>query len=109
MAESLRESLATFFPSDLGFGNIVQLDYTDGVRVSFSTGDVVHIRPSGNADELRIYAVADTQGGGRRDRKTRGRGTGRHSPAYGKDRFALVGNAGLRPGTDAAGVRPVSR
>jgi phosphomannomutase len=53
--------LAKFFPSDLDFGSIVQLDYTDGVRISFSNSDVAHIRPSGNADELRIYAVADTQ------------------------------------------------
>ena len=27
----------------------------------FSNGDVVHFRPSGNADEFRIYAVADSQ------------------------------------------------
>jgi len=27
----------------------------------FSTMDVAHVRPSGNADELRIYSVADTQ------------------------------------------------
>jgi phosphomannomutase len=31
------------------------------VRLIFGNGDVAHIRPSGNADELRIYAVADTQ------------------------------------------------
>lgn len=61
MAQSLRKSLAMFFPSDLDFGSIDQLDYTDGVRISFSNGDVAHIRPSGNADELRIYAVANTQ------------------------------------------------
>jgi phosphomannomutase len=61
MAESLRQSLSPFFPSDLGFGGIVQLDYTDGVRISFGNGDVAHIRPSGNADEFRIYAAADTQ------------------------------------------------
>jgi phosphomannomutase len=30
------------------------------VRIWFSNGDVAHLRPSGNADELRIYAVADT-------------------------------------------------
>jgi phosphomannomutase len=29
--------------------------------VYFENGDVAHVRPSGNADELRIYAVADTQ------------------------------------------------
>jgi phosphomannomutase len=50
--------LASFFP---GFGPIRHVDYTDGVRVIFENGDVAHIRPSGNADELRIYAVSDTQ------------------------------------------------
>jgi phosphomannomutase len=50
--------LAPFFP---GFGSIAKLDLTDGVRIYFANGDVAHIRPSGNADELRIYAVADTQ------------------------------------------------
>jgi phosphomannomutase len=45
----------------LGFARIARLNYTDGVRIYFSNGDVAHVRPSGNADELRIYAVADTQ------------------------------------------------
>ena len=31
------------------------------LRVIFNNGDVAHVRPSGNADELRIYACADTQ------------------------------------------------
>ena len=60
-AENIRNRLAVFFPSGSGFGRITSLNYTDGVRVTFSNGDVAHIRPSGNADELRIYAVADTQ------------------------------------------------
>jgi len=51
--------LAPFFP---GFAPIRKLDLTDGIRIYFANGDVAHIRPSGNADELRIYAVADTQG-----------------------------------------------
>jgi len=59
--ESLRQSLATFFTREMGFGEITHVDYTDGVRVLFDNGDVAHVRPSGNADELRIYAVADTQ------------------------------------------------
>ena len=53
--------LAKFFTPDMGFGRIVRVDSTDGVRVLFDNGDVAHVRPSGNADELRIYAVADTQ------------------------------------------------
>jgi phosphomannomutase len=44
-----------------GLGKIESLDYTDGVRMVFENGDVIHFRPSGNADELRIYAVAGTE------------------------------------------------
>ncbi|MCI2401170.1 phosphomannomutase [Aliiroseovarius subalbicans] len=32
------------------------LDLTDGLRVTFDGGDVVHLRPSGNAPEFRCYA-----------------------------------------------------
>jgi len=53
--------LAGFFPRSQGFGAICGLNYVDGVRVNFDNGDVAHFRPSGNADELRIYAVADTR------------------------------------------------
>jgi len=42
-------------------GELKRIDLTDGVRMIFANGDVTHVRPSGNADELRIYAVADTQ------------------------------------------------
>lgn len=55
------ECLAQFFTPDFGFAPIIAVDYTDGVRISFANGDVAHLRPSGNADEFRIYAVADTQ------------------------------------------------
>jgi len=56
-----RELLEGFFTPALGFGEITRLNYTDGVRIHFGNGDIAHVRPSGNADELRIYAVADTQ------------------------------------------------
>lgn len=42
-------------------GDIVSIDMTDGFRVTFGSGDIVHLRPSGNAPELRCYAEADTQ------------------------------------------------
>ena len=29
-------------------------------KIIFENGDVTHFRPSGNADEFRMYAVADT-------------------------------------------------
>jgi phosphomannomutase len=60
-AQEIQQSLAKFFTPAMGFGTITRVDYTDGMRVLFDNGDVAHVRPSGNADELRIYAVADTQ------------------------------------------------
>jgi phosphomannomutase len=59
--EGIRAGLSRLFNADAGFGEIARINYTDGVRVYFDNGDVAHWRPSGNADELRIYAVADSQ------------------------------------------------
>jgi phosphomannomutase len=59
--ERIRAELQNFFPASMGFTEIAELNYIDGVRVIFSNGEVAHVRPSGNADELRIYAVADSQ------------------------------------------------
>ena len=42
-------------------GGVALVDLTDGLRVTFSNGDIVHLRPSGNAPELRCYAESDTQ------------------------------------------------
>lgn len=38
----------------------VGLDLTDGLRVSFADGSVIHLRPSGNAPEFRCYAEAES-------------------------------------------------
>jgi phosphomannomutase len=53
--------VSRYFSPEHGFGPVDKMDFTDGVRISFGNGDVAHLRPSGNADEMRIYAVADTQ------------------------------------------------
>ncbi len=55
------DTIAQFFDASHGFSALELIDHTDGVRMIFTNGDVAHVRPSGNADELRIYAVADTQ------------------------------------------------
>jgi phosphomannomutase len=57
----VRRQLEKVFSQADGFSFIRRIDYTDGVRVIFVNGEVAHFRPSGNADEFRIYAVADTQ------------------------------------------------
>ena len=60
-SNAIQQDLAQFFTPAMGFPGITRVDYTDGVRILFTNGEVAHVRPSGNADELRIYAVADTQ------------------------------------------------
>ena len=57
----IRAELQSLIPADLSLGSIAAMDFTDGVRITFTTGDILHFRPSGNADELRVYAVADTE------------------------------------------------
>ena len=47
-------------PGDL-CGAALSRDEADGLRLSFATGEIVHLRPSGNAPELRCYAGADTE------------------------------------------------
>ncbi|MCG6966558.1 MAG: phosphomannomutase [Chromatiaceae bacterium] len=39
-------------------GAVADVDLTDGVRITFADQDVVHLRPSGNAPELRCYTEA---------------------------------------------------
>ena len=37
------------------------LDQTDGLRITLANGEILHLRPSGNAPELRCYAEAESQ------------------------------------------------
>jgi len=39
-------------------GTPVRIDVTDGVRIYFADGDIIHLRPSGNAPEFRCYTEA---------------------------------------------------
>ena len=55
--QSDKNAAATLAPSS---GDIINTDLTDGMRQTFSNGDIVHLRPSGNAPELRCYAEADS-------------------------------------------------
>lgn len=53
--------LANYFTPELGYGKISKLITLDGVRIFFDNGDIAHLRASGNAPQLRIYSVANTQ------------------------------------------------
>lgn len=41
-------------------GTAITFDTTDGLRTTFEDGDIIHLRPSGNAPELRCYTESDT-------------------------------------------------
>lgn len=43
----------------------VSIDNTDGVRVTFDNEDVIHLRPSGNAPELRCYTESNSSAAAR--------------------------------------------
>ena len=49
------------FINKLGFNNytVENVNLTDGLRVSLVNGDIIHLRPSGNAPELRCYAESE--------------------------------------------------
>lgn len=47
-----RDSLLT------GLGALAEVNTLDGVRMTLTSGDIVHLRASGNAPELRCYAEA---------------------------------------------------
>jgi phosphomannomutase len=50
-------ALAAFFAE---LGKVAGVNDVDGLRVTLAGGEIVHLRPSGNAPELRCYAEADT-------------------------------------------------
>ena len=59
----LRENVAGVSEM-LGFadacGPVAKVDETDGIRITFHQDDIIHLRPSGNAPELRVYVEAST-------------------------------------------------
>jgi phosphomannomutase len=59
--QALVANLGRVFTAALGFDGIVRISVLDGTRVHFANGDVAHVRPSGNAPQLRIYANSDSQ------------------------------------------------
>lgn len=42
-------------------GKIVSLNEVDGYRMEFDSGDIVHLRPSGNAPEFRCYVETESK------------------------------------------------
>lgn len=44
----------------MDLGEVASVDSTDGLRTTFANGTIVHLRPSGNAPELRCYVESDS-------------------------------------------------
>ncbi len=62
--EDTLQLIENVIAGDLGvlpdrLGRLEKTDTTDGTRMTFSTGVIVTLRPSGNAPELRCYVEAD--------------------------------------------------
>lgn len=53
--------IGQYFGPSLGLGEVVELNLVDGVRIYFDGGQIIHLRPSGNAPQFRVYTVADDQ------------------------------------------------
>lgn len=57
----IRSRLQRYFISADGFAEVSWINWRDGVRVGFGNNEVAHVRPSGNAPEMRFYTTADTE------------------------------------------------
>ncbi len=53
-----KQAAESLFGED--FGTVKSFDMTDGLRITFDSDEVVHLRPSGNAPELRCYNEASS-------------------------------------------------
>lgn len=64
-SRALIESLSNLPPPGLALlfdlGPVATISQLDGFRMTFESGEVLHLRPSGNAPELRCYAEADDE------------------------------------------------
>ncbi len=58
LADALLGGDTTILPQELG--RPVSTDTTDGARLTFAGGEIVTLRPSGNAPELRVYVEAES-------------------------------------------------
>jgi phosphomannomutase len=63
LVEKFRDAGAPFASEVFSdaFGEVAALDFTDGARITFVSEDVVHMRPSGNAPEFRVYTESSTE------------------------------------------------
>ncbi|NMB76879.1 MAG: phosphomannomutase [Myxococcales bacterium] len=56
----LREAASRLLSPVANGASVTAMNFLDGVRIRLSSGEAIHLRASGNADELRIYAQAQS-------------------------------------------------
>lgn len=56
-----RQALQRHFSVEQGFSPITRMSFIDGVRAWLQSGEIIHLRPSGNAPQLRLYVVSDSE------------------------------------------------
>jgi phosphomannomutase len=56
-----KAALKAAFGGAVSGGDVTAINRTDGVRVTFANGEIVHLRPSGNAPEFRCYTEASAE------------------------------------------------
>ncbi len=61
LLESLESSSAERADFFADLGSVAEIDTLDGLRVTLDDGRIAHLRPSGNAPELRVYVETDTE------------------------------------------------
>lgn len=59
-AKMIKTNLELYFNAKLGYQPIKSINYIDGIRICFFNNDVVHLRPSSNSSEFRLYVTTDT-------------------------------------------------
>lgn len=59
--DGLMNSSAMIESFGLEESKVVEINRTDGLRLTLDSGCIIHLRPSGNAPELRCYVETDSQ------------------------------------------------
>ncbi|MFQ5561457.1 MAG: hypothetical protein ACE5FU_12865, partial [Nitrospinota bacterium] len=59
--QEIRQRISSVFGPSEGFGEVGSINFIDGVRVTFTNNETLHLRPSGNAPEFRTYGLATTR------------------------------------------------
>ncbi|MFQ1712615.1 phosphomannomutase [Aeromonas allosaccharophila] len=61
LSDAIKDPQELLIKLGLNDVQVILVDTTDGLRLTLNSGCIIHLRPSGNAPELRCYAEAESQ------------------------------------------------